>query len=572
MKKNIITRALKTVSKKLNSYSEWFNNIYTTIFNTSSTNPENRINKSRSKATVDLTFPDTVNYDLAMDLYYNSRAGYKLGAFFCYSIIAIPLTFMGFPHYDIEDWKRVKNPEWWEERLKFYNENMIMDKQDIQKVTHITGTFGVYPWFDSKKGYVKLYFIKNKYITDMYVNPDTQELTGIRTDIYYKFTWDNGVDYNFEETKIYTAKQIKTIRTGAIPPGVRGTEIRRNPTGELPVLFTNDKEPGKFEGHSDLERTLPLIKAYAEINYRAHEEAGNITAKQIQTVNNKNEWLENNGYTSVNEVSIHDKDFVLNLEDEDTKIEVPLNLVENHVKLMSLDFWNIVQTSKIPEIFWGLEAAGNYASAGKQDKFGLAFVKEKQKQAQKPHVQLEKQIMNLDALAYNQTVPEGLICTWDDFDSMTEVERAEVFDKWTSGFSKLAENHSIDLQGIHTMLIDLTRGKIEEDYETFKKQIKEYGGLRAMLDQEYGGMRDFEGTGEDETIDDIVQEMNTNKIFKLNSTPFSITDTLKNFAFATEELLKTDYDKHGYEILHHCLENYKKMNKGNGNGKRKIKV
>ena len=493
---------LQPISKKINTAVDWWSSIWSTLFptastsgiDTSSTSTTNRMTRRRgTRPTVNLTFPATVNYDLAMDLYYNRRAGYKLGAFFCYSIIAIPLTFMGFPQFTVEDWDAVNNLEWWEERFKFYNEHMMVDKQDIQKLCHITGTVGVFPWFDSKSGYVKLYFIKSKYITAVYVNPDTQELNGIKTEIQYVFVWEDGKEYNFTETKIYTKTQVKTIRTGVFPSEIRGTEIRRNPSGELPVFFTNDKEQGEFEGHSDLERTLPIVKAYHDTNIEAHEEVLNMKAKLIQKVEKKAAWLEANGYDDVDDVSIETIDFILNVGEEETRIEVPQHLVENHLKLLNLDFWNISQTSKIPEIFFGLEASGNLASAGKQEKFGLAFIDAKKQQAQTPYVKLAKIIINLDAMAYNQATPENITCTWDDFDTMTEVERAEVFNKWCSGFQMLAENHSIDLEGIHQMLLQLTKGAITENFEDFKKQIKEYGDMRAFLEQEYGGMSDFNG-------------------------------------------------------------------------------
>lgn len=513
-----ISKNIKSfISKKLNSWNGWYENIWNTLFSTgSSITGDRMIQKRTSGTTVDLTFPDTVNYDLAMDLYYNRKAGYKLGAFFCYSIIATPLTFMGFPHFDVEDWERVDNQEWWEDRFKFYNENMMISKQDIQKLCHITGTVGVFPWFDLKAGYVKLYFIKSKYITDIYTNPDTQELTGIRTEIDYTFTWDDNKDYNFSEVRVYTKSTIKVTRIGGIPPGVRGSETKRNPTGELPVFFTNDREPGEFEGHSDFERVISLVKAYSEINLTAHEESANMRAKLVQKVENKDLWLIANGFSNIDDVSIENTDFIVNVGEETTEILVPANLVDNHIKLMSVDFWNIIQTSKIPEIFWGLEAAGNYASAGKQDKFGMAFIKAKQHQADPPYRQLANNIMKLDALAYNQTVPEDIICSWDDFDSLTETERAEVFDKWASGIQKLTESHAIDLQGVHEMLLQLTKKGITEKYEEFKKQIEEYGTLRAMLEQEYGGMRDFQGgpngepsPGEDE-LDKLTKEINKN--------------------------------------------------------------
>lgn len=498
---------LQNIGKKMNTAIDWWASIWQSLFPTASTSgidstsstTTNTLTKRRgTKSTINLTFPTTIDYDYAMDLYYNRKPGYKLGAFFCYSIIAIPLTFMGFPHFDVEDWKKVKNKKWWEIRFKFYNEKMIIDKQDIQKLCHITGTVGVFPWFDSKAGFVKLYFIKSKYITDIYTNPDTQELTGIKTEIKYIFNWEDGKEYNFTEVKIYTKNQVKTIRTGIFPPGIRGTEIKRNPNGELPVFFTNDRERGEFEGHSDFQRIVPLVKAYADILLEAHEEVLNMKAKLIQKVENLNKWLQANGYNNVDEVSIENVDFVLNVGEETTDIIVPQHLIENHIKILNLYFWNIIETARIPEIFMGKNMSGNHASAGKQDKYGLAFVAAKQQQAHPQYVKLANIIIKLDAMAYNQNPPENIICTWDDFDSMTEVERAEVFDKWCAGFQKLGDNHGIDMQGIHAMLLQLTKGMITEDYKNFKKQVEEYGSLRAFLEQDYGGMKDFQQDDSDD--------------------------------------------------------------------------
>ena len=511
MKKNnfwnrdILKPVKSWVSKKINSYSDWFNNIWSTLFPTgtdvTATTQTNRITHSRgSQATVDLTFPDTVNYDLAMQLYYNTKAGYKLGAFFCSSIIDLPLTFMGIPHFDCEDWDIVNNPEWWQERFDFYNKKLMMDKQDIQKLCHITGTVGIFPWFDSKTGYVKLYFIKSKYITDIFVDPDRQELTGIKTEIMYTFVWDDGKEYRFTEKKTYTKSKIMTTRTGALPGKLRNTEIRRNPTGTLPVFFANNKEKGMFEGHSDFEKVISLIKAYSEVNLRAHQEAANMKAKLLQTIKDKDAWLEANGYTDVDEISIENKDFVLNVaEEEKTEILVPQNLIDNHLKLLKLDFWNIAETSKIPEIFWGKEASGNYASAGKQDKYGLAFIKKKQQNIDNPYLELLDGIVRLDAMAYNRQPIESknLLCSWNDFDSVTEVEKAEIFDKWCTGLQKLADIHAIDLEGIHQILLGLTNNKITDKFDEFKKQIEEYGTTRAFLEQEYMSMRDLQGNDDD---------------------------------------------------------------------------
>ena len=114
--------------------------------------------------------------------------------------------------FDVEDWEKVKNDEYWQKRFDFYNKKMMIQKQNIQKLCHITGTIGIFPWFDAKAGYVKLYFIKSKYITDVYTNPDTQELTGIKTEINYQFAWEDGKEYWFTEKKIYMKTKIITTK------------------------------------------------------------------------------------------------------------------------------------------------------------------------------------------------------------------------------------------------------------------------------------------------------------------------------------------------------------------------
>jgi len=507
---------LKNISKKINTaWTDWFTNIYSTLFPSATSTVSNSMTHSRSANTsVDLTCPDTVNYDLAMALYYNTKSGYKLGAFFCHSIISLPLIFMGVPHFDIEIQKTKKQENYWRDRLNYYNDKYFMLKKEIQKITHITGTLAVFPWFDSKSGFVRWNFIKSKYISDIYINPDTQQLTGIVTSINYTFKWDNGIIYNFIEKKIYRKDKIITTRTGQIPEGIKSSEIRRNPTGILPVIFTNDKEVGKFEGHSEFEKILPIIKAYSQINIRAHEEAANMKAKLIQTVKNKADWLTANGYTDISEISIENNDFILNVEDEKTEIIVPTGLLENNLSLMKMDYHCLVETEGIPEIWWGLKSVGNHASSEQEAKVGLAYVAEKQEQSHNPYVDLATATINLDAMAYNQNPPEDVKITWNELNTLTEVERSQVFDNWCNGIQKLTTAHAITMEGVHALLLELTDNKITDNFEEFKKQVEEYGTLRSMLEQEYGGMRDFTEDNPDKPVDGKSERIQRNGVKK----------------------------------------------------------
>jgi len=489
----------------MSSFSDWFGSLWTGLFSSSESNT-NRMNKNRSSSTaVNLTFPTTVNYDLAMGLYYNTVAGYKLGAHLCYAPISIPLAFMGFPHFDLDDWDAVNNREFWEDKFKFYNEKYIIKKQEIQKLCHIAGTIGIFPWFDSAAGYVKWNFIKPEYVSKVLIDITTKELSGIITSINYQFNYEDGKNYYFEETTKYTKDKIITTRIGEVPPGIRTGEIRRNPTKMLPVFFTNNKEPGEFEGHSDLERILPIIKAYSEINLRAHEEAMNMKTKLIQGVEDYKKWMTNNGFTDVDDISIENIDFVFNKAGvETTEVQVPKNLIDNHIKLMNLDFWGIVQGSGLPEICWGLKMEGNHASAAEQMGIFLSFIGSRQIQVNNSYQELMEATLLLEAIAYNQTPPEGFVNIWNDLDSLTEVERSEIWKNYSDGIQKLSDSQAIDLEGVHTLLKELTGGKITSDFDDFRKQIEEYGTMKAFLDQDFGGMRDFTEAGAGAEDKDII--------------------------------------------------------------------
>jgi hypothetical protein len=493
----------KYISKKVNSFTDWFSGIWTELFSSSSST-SNTLTRSRSGATVDLTCPDTVNYDLAMSLYYNTQTGYKFGAFFCHSIIAIPLTFMGFPHFDVEKQRTQKQEKYWKERLDFYNDKLMMVKMMIQKICHITGTVAVYPYFNTKHGYVKLFLILPKYISDVYIDPNTHELTGLETSIHYSFKEDDKT-YYFEEKKKYTETRIEITRIGNIPSWMRYSEIKRNPAGILPIIFCNDEEPEKFEGHSEFEKLLSLVKAYSEVNLSANEQAVNMKAKLVQTVDDWNKWKEDNGFTDINDISIENVDFIANrAPDEKTEFLVPQHLIDQLINLLKVHFHSLVETSGIPEIWWGLKTQGNHASAAEQAEVGLAYVRQKQQQATNPYYDLLDAIVKLDAMAYNQNPPENIIITWNELNTLTELEKSQVFDNWCTGIQKLMDKHAIDLETTHTLLMDLTNGKITDNFDDFREQLKKAGTLRAYLEQEYA---DMIGLNQDEDIDENTEDL-----------------------------------------------------------------
>lgn len=487
------------------SWTSWFSNTMSNIYNflfpsTTTLNPTNSGMISRGSNTkIDLTFPNTVNYDFLMGLYDNTEAGYKLGGFLCHSVISIPLAFMGFPHFDVEDWKKVKNKKFWEKQFKYYNEKFIYMKKQIQLICHAAGTVLVFPWFDSKSGNVRWLFILPKHVTKIMTDIVTKEVSGLITSIEYEFYDDKDKLCYFTEEKKYTRTQIETRRKGILPSGVNASEIRRNPTGILPVIFTNERKPDEFEGHSELERILPLIKAYAQVSQVAHENVLNIKPKQIQSVNDYEAWKAANGITDTSTFSIENKDLILNkAPDEKTEVIVPQHVVTNFTDILKLDFWGIIEGSGIPEICFGMQMVGNAASPEVQIKVLLAYTGQKQDQVDTPYVQLVTATMGLIAMAYNQTLPEEIVNVWNCLDSLTDVERSTIFKNYGDTLQKLIDSNAVSLEFVHKLLLSLTEELVEPNFEKFKKQLQEFSSLRSYLDQAYDARNDFTKPGEDD--------------------------------------------------------------------------
>lgn len=476
------------------SWSEFWAGLYSALFGSSSTTTETSTYRKRSvPASVDLTFPDVVNTALTKGLWNNSVAGYKLGAQLCYAPIAVPLAFMGFPHFDCEDWDAVNDAEFWEAVLQQYNDEYIQTKEQIQRMCHRDGTIIIWPWYDSTAGLVRWKFIKPNQIDKVVINPETDEIISISTAIDFQYYDESGSIKWYSETRIYSKKLVIVQRSGTVPSSLKNEEIRRNPIGILPVIFRNNWEVGEFEGHSDLERIIPHIKAYSEINLKAHQEAANNRSKLAQGTRDSEAWLKRNGFTDINDIDISTIDFILNQgEEEKTELLTTEKILDTPIRLMENDFYNIVEGSGIPEICWGLKTEGNHASAEEQMGVFLSFVAGKQRQAHDPYMQLIKATAQLEALANNRQAPDNLIITWDDLDSLTEKERSEIFMNWGKTLAEMLDKHAIDLQSVHGLLYKLTNGKITSDYDNFEEQIRQYGiTISAFLDQQYADIATY---------------------------------------------------------------------------------
>jgi hypothetical protein len=469
----------------MSGFTDWFKSFFSSSVTTSTTTTRNSSLKPRSfPAKKDLTFPETVNAELTRGLWHNAVKGYKLGGSLCYNPIKIPLSFMGVPHFDYEDEDLLDIKDFWIDKIKFYNDK-IQAKKNIQLLCHRDGTSIIYPQYNREKQAVDWKHIPIESIARVLVDPYTEKINAIVTEETITYFDDMGTQKNYTETVIYTESKLIFSRSGVLPENMNKTETRVNPVKSLPIVFANAKEPGEFEGHSDYERIIPFVKAYSEINQSAHETLLNLLPKLVQGVEDVGKWMENNGITDIDDVNIYTIDFIVNKgEKETTKFEIPQRVVDGHISLMEKDFANIVETSGLPELAWGMTLPGNHATAEENMGILLADVRDKQIQVTPSYQSLYEWTLALEAIANMRIVPEGLKITWNDLDTLSEKERSEIFKNYADGISVLVQNSGIDLESIHTMLFEFTNGKITNDFDKFRDQIYAHGTMISELQQD----------------------------------------------------------------------------------------
>jgi hypothetical protein len=386
---------------------------------------------------------------------------------------------MGVPHFSLEN----EDSGFWADMIDSYNKRMIQTKKNIQTICHRDGTVIIYPIYNSKSGKVELKNIPIASVYRVLVDTFSDKVTAIITKESITYYDNKYSPKMYEEQVTYTETNTVFKRTGTLPEDKPRFEDRVNPVRGLPIIFTNQKEFDEFEGHSDYERIIPLIKAYSEVNQSAHETLINLSPKLIQEVNEVQKWLKNNGMTDINDIDINTIDFIINKSDaEKTEFVIPNGVVDGHVTIMKRDFQNIVEASGIPEIAWGLKTEGNHASAEEQVGILLSFVRDKQEQANVPYYELYKRILELESIANMRAAPEDLRIVWNDLDTMSETERSEIFKNYADGIGVLVGNAGIDLESIHNMLYDFSNGKITNNFDEFKKNVIAHGVLKSEIE------------------------------------------------------------------------------------------
>jgi hypothetical protein len=425
---------------------------------------------ARRPAMHDLTDGMVCNIDLTRGLFRNTYPGMKLAGSLAYAPIAHPVAFMGVPTPKAED-------DAVQETLDAIVAAMTKRMTSLHITVPRDGTAWVWPKYDAKGGRLVWEFLPDESVVDIVKSPDTQEIQAIYTDEEFKIVTGENL-FTFARRKRVFTRQTISVKWTQV--GTLGADLMdkttRNVLGILPIPFANMPDADESRGHSDYERILYDLKDYHDIDYARSEILTKFKPKMVQEVSDPKAWLANNGYDSLCDVDPWSIDFVVNITGkEKTTFETAKGATDSYEKALENKYWKLVEGSGIPEIFWGLQAAGNQASVDDQRQAMVRYVEMKRTQLNDSYTALFRASLALLAIA-GVGVSGDFKMQWNRLSSISEAVKATIFSNFAQGLSAIIKAGGITKQQTYNLWM---ANYPEATEATFDEFLANYGGAVA---------------------------------------------------------------------------------------------
>ncbi len=425
------------------------------------TKQDRRVPSSR-----DLSESFVVNSELTKGIFYNSYPGLKLAGALGYAPIAHPVSFMGLPTPKSEDAAT-------QEAL----DKLVLQMSGRMPSMHISvsreGTLWAWPRFDAKRGRVTWELIPDDSISDLLKSPDLQETVEVRTDEEFKVSLGEGqIAYarrkrRFTESMIY----VNWTEKGGLQNSLMDRSSK-NVIGILPIAFANMREVGDDRGHSDYERLLYDLKDYHDIDLARSQILVKFKPKMVQEVTDVEKWLANNGYDSLQEIDPWSVDFVVNvIGKEKTTFETANGATDAYETALVNKYWKVVEGSGIPEIFWGLQAAGNQASVDDQRQAMVRYVEGKREQLNESYYKLFQASLELMSVA-GMGKFKDFTMGWNRLSAASEMVKSTIFRNFATGVAAMASNRCITEEQLYNLWKENYPDSTEKTFKEFQEHYR----------------------------------------------------------------------------------------------------
>jgi hypothetical protein len=415
------------------------------------------------------------NEKLLRGIYDGGNQDFALASYILTDFVNLPRNLAGIPGVVAENDCENDN-----ELLKQLTQLLIDEFPIIVKTMLIVGTAWRWARWSDKSRRLQWETIPDDAITQIIIDPDTEEITGIYTDEQIEFGEGAQNIRYANRRRHFTRENITEEWTG----GVNKKIEYRNPFGILPIPFGHDCWEGEWRGQSVFARALRLIKSTHDILYKRDEILSEFTPKLIQTIAGDEGavaiWRRNNGLADKGAVfDPYGIDFILNQQGDTTDFRaLPSDATAQYTAAIADNEKKIMMASDMPELFFGGLSTGTQAANDVQSRAAVEYIKSIQAETIKPLTELVNHSLRI--LAYtNFAKPPRVKIAFGAFDLMSAAQKAQIMGVYAGGLSSLMGSGALTPEGAlyFTKLLfsDFPAQSKEDLMEGMKEMITEVG-------------------------------------------------------------------------------------------------
>lgn len=454
---------------------------------------------TRRPAYKDYSESYTVNRALTKGTFFNTYPGLKLAAGIMYSMITIPVSFMGIPFVRPQD----ENDETTGDILKQDTQDMISEFKAIHIESHREGTLFVYPKFNRKTMQIEDEFITDDVVSDIIKDPDTQEILEILTDEEMNIRISRDKTVIVRRKRSFTRSRITVEYEGNVIPDRFKNKTMRNPIGMMPIVFSNIPDSDEVRGHPEVERYLPVLKMYHDVSLEDAKMLSKFSPKMIQTVDAPTTWLDNNGVDAdFGNFDIANTDIILNTKEETTTFEFPKDGTQNSDVALRRYYKQLVEMGPLPEIVLGLKTQGNANTAAEQMATLSKVIHDMQVQANDPYIQLFIARLRLHGIVNNTQYSEKLVVEWNELSSVSEEVKSIIFKNFADAISKIMNTAGMTEKQLYNTWQQWFPNSTDEDFDKFKEGINLMASHKQFTNASFEDAQLYKGGDEGQPPED----------------------------------------------------------------------
>lgn len=446
-----------------------------------------------------------VDYEVARELYKNTKDGYKLGSSFVKPIINSTVGFMGVPHFITED-----------ENAQPTLDDFILNNTSRMLRTHSNALKlgDCYIWLTREEKENPLYpdkpvmliynIIPPEEVDDIILDSTTKEPIAYILKSEQEWTDLEGNKKKAKIRQIITAEKRIIEVEGDIPEGMEPGETP-NLWGFIPIIhFKNEPDETMKFGQSDIEPIEPLLKAYHDVMMHALKGSKmhstpklKIKLKDVAGFLRNNFGVEDPVKFAKDGGKVNlDGHEILFLTDGEDASFIEVNSATGDAQiLLKLLFYCIVDVSETPEFIFGVHTPSALASVKEQMPIMVNKIRRKREQFTEQWQTLARMVLVMSAKSVGINFTSySVVLGWDEVNSNDDKELAETLEKVCNALDKALNSNFISEEAAVNFLskyIDTMSDYISDEPEIVgeREKIIKTRMLRYRLD-DAGGLED----------------------------------------------------------------------------------